>query len=153
MSCRHRSNADVAGAGLTASYNGGYESEVVTTDAGVYALNVTGGQPGSRADGTVLIKVSYMYLPLPIYIYPCLFYVVPFVPRVKVHLQTSCIYNLISINESAGEESSSVAMVPRRTNLHPATLTRPGGKYNSDICTPCILRWYMFIEPLAATYQ
>lgn len=47
----------VAGAGLTASYNGGYETEVVTTDASVYSLNVTGGQPGSRADGSVLIKV------------------------------------------------------------------------------------------------
>lgn len=45
-----------AGAGLTASYNDGYESEVVTTDASMFALNITGGQPGSRADGTSLIK-------------------------------------------------------------------------------------------------
>ncbi|BDA48510.1 probable serine protease/ABC transporter B family protein tagD [Coccomyxa sp. Obi] len=50
-------NCVAVGAGLTASYNDGYESEVVTTDGSVYALNVTGGQPGSQTDGTVLIKV------------------------------------------------------------------------------------------------
>lgn len=29
----------------------------MTTDGSVYALNITGGQPGSQTDGTVLIKV------------------------------------------------------------------------------------------------
>lgn len=48
-----------AGAGLTASYDSGqYESETVSTDASVYALNVSGGLPGSQADGSVLIKVQ-----------------------------------------------------------------------------------------------
>jgi len=53
-----------AGAGLTASYNDGYESEVVTTDASVFALHITGGQPGSRTDGTALIKACTTLSPM-----------------------------------------------------------------------------------------
>ncbi len=52
------------GAGLTATYNDQSEPEVVTTDASVFAMNVTGGSPGSSADGTVIIKVSADDAPL-----------------------------------------------------------------------------------------
>ena len=45
-----------AGAGLTASYAGSDETEVVASGLRVFLANVTGGLPGSGADGTVLFK-------------------------------------------------------------------------------------------------
>ena len=47
-----------AGAGLTAPYALDIEQEVVSTDASVYALNVTGGLPGSGVDGSLVYRVS-----------------------------------------------------------------------------------------------
>ena len=49
-----------AGAGLTASYAGSDESEVVTSGVRIFLANVTGGLPGSGADGTVPFKVPNM---------------------------------------------------------------------------------------------
>ena len=46
-----------AGAGLTASYAGSGESEIVTSGVSIFLANATGGLPGSGADGTVPFKV------------------------------------------------------------------------------------------------
>ena len=46
----------VAGAGLTASYAGSNEVEVVTSGLSIFLANATGGLPGSGADGTVPFK-------------------------------------------------------------------------------------------------
>ena len=46
-----------AGAGLTASYAGSDESEVVASGVSIFLANVTGGLPGSGADGTAPFKV------------------------------------------------------------------------------------------------
>ncbi len=45
-----------AGAGLTASYVGSDETEVVTSGLAVLLANITGGLPGSDADGSVAYK-------------------------------------------------------------------------------------------------
>ena len=46
-----------AGAGLTASYAGSDESEVVSSGVSIFLASVTGGLPGSGADGTAPFKV------------------------------------------------------------------------------------------------
>lgn len=45
---------------MTASYAGSDESEVVTSGVSIFLANVTGGLPGSGADGTVPFKVLGM---------------------------------------------------------------------------------------------
>ena len=42
---------------MTAPYSLEIEQEVVSTDASVLAMNITGGLPGSSVDGTIVYKV------------------------------------------------------------------------------------------------
>ena len=52
-----------AGAGLTALYSLEVEQEVVTTDASVFAMNITGGLAGSGVDGLVVYKACALLVP------------------------------------------------------------------------------------------